>query len=512
MGIHIGQLLRQPALRTPHRTAVVNTGDGPRREVTYAELDTAARTVAAALRAAGVAPGHAVALTAANGLPFLAHWFGAQYAGCTVVPIPILSAAPEIAFRMRHARCTALVTDAPRRAVGERAIAALDTPRPHLDAEAALDPGANPIEGPLDGPPEGAAMVLYTSGTTGTPKGARITHASLMTHTAALVHHTLRLGADDRVLGTLPLTHSFGIRMAILAPFYAGARCVLVPRFDAASTFALLRDEAVTWLPAVPTMFAAWANLPDEAPRPGSLRWCLSAGAPLAEDVRQRAQTRLGAEVRQGYGLTEATFSTINAPPDRLVPGSVGGPVWGVEARVVDDAGHALPPGDEGEVVVRGQNVMGGYLNDPAATDRVWRGGWLHTGDVGVFDAEGRLTVVDRIKDMIIRGGNNVYPSEVEDVLAAHPAVAEVAVVGRPDPYYGEEVVAVVVPRDGAAPEPGALLDWSLERMARTKVPRELAVVEAMPLGPSGKILKRELRAMLSDGRLRSVSTKGTGG
>ncbi|MFW6050643.1 MAG: class I adenylate-forming enzyme family protein [Myxococcota bacterium] len=511
MGINIGQVLRQPALRTPERTAVVEVRGEERVEVSYGELDRRARRAAGALLHAGVAPGDAVALSAANGVSFLACWFGAVYAGCTVVPVPVLSAAPELAFRMRHARCRALVTDAPRRELGERAMGRLEARCPHLDTDDALADASTAVDAPADVPPEAAAMVLYTSGTTGKPKGARITHASLFAHTSALVHHTLRLGPDARVLGALPLTHSFGIRMVALAPFYAGGRCVLVPRFDAERTLRLLRTEGVTWLPAVPTMFAAWANLPAGVPGPSSVRWCLSAGAPLTEDVRRRAEARLGAEVRQGYGLTEATFSTIDAPPDPPAPGSVGRPVWGIEVRVVDPRGRPLPPGEEGEVVIRGQNVMGGYLGDPEATARVLKDGWLHSGDVGVLDAEGRLSVVDRIKDMIIRGGNNVYPSEVEDVLAEHPAVAEVAVVGRPDTYYGEEVVAVVVPRDGSPPDPRELLDWSLERMARTKVPRELAVVDALPLGPSGKVLKRELRAMLRDGRLVAVPTRNGG-
>jgi long-chain acyl-CoA synthetase len=503
MGINIGQVLRQPALRTPDRVAVVDVDAGGRVETPYAELDRMARRAAARLRAAGLGPGDRVLLVCANGRAFLACWFGAAYAGCTVVPTPILSAPGEVAFRVRHAGCRAVVVDADRRALVDRAGRDLPSDLAVLAADALAGDGDPDPDGPADVPAEAAAMVLYTSGTTGTPKGAVITHGSLMTHTGALVHHTLGLEPDDRVLGVLPLTHSYGIRMVVLAPFYAGARAVLVPRFHAQRAMDLLAEEAITWLPAVPTMYAAWANLPANPP-PASLRWCLSAGAPLTEDVRGRAGARLGAPIRQGYGLTEATFSTVDAPPETPRPGTVGRPVWGCEARIVDGEGRVCPPGEEGEILIRGNNVMSHYLNDPDATAAVLQDGWMRSGDVGVLDATGRLTVVDRIKDLIIRGGNNVYPSEVEQVLASHPEISQVAVVGRPDPYYGEEVVAVIVP--GAAPvDLAGLRGWVLERLARTKVPREVAIVDAMPLGPSGKVLKRELRARLTDGRLATV-------
>jgi long-chain acyl-CoA synthetase len=360
-------------------------------------------------------------------------------------------------------------------------------------------------------------MILYTSGTTGAPRGAAITHASLLAHTAALVEHALGLGPDDRVMGVLPLTHSYGIRMVVLATLHAGASAVLVPRFDAVSTLRLLTAECVTWLPVVPTMLAAlaaarWTLGPgpnvhlagrnSEAARFPALRWCLSAGAPLAEDVRVRAEARLGVEVRQGYGLTEATFCTIDAPPVPRTPGSVGRPVPGIEVRIAGADGRDAMPGDTGEVRVRGDNVMRGYVGDDDATQHVIRDGWLHTGDIGRLDVHGALFVVDRTKDLIIRGGNNVYPSEVEDVLARHPDVAEAAVVGRPDAYYGEEIVAVVVLRDGATLDPAALDAHAREHLSPVKVPRELAVVDALPLGPSRKVLKRELREMLAAGKL----------
>jgi long-chain acyl-CoA synthetase len=500
MGVSIGQVLRQAALRWPGRVAVTDLGGGRRREQTFAGLDTRARAVARHLHAVGAEAGDAVALMAGNSEEFVAAWFGIVYAGCAVVPIPILSAAPEVRYRVEHAGCRALLHDAARADVATEATRQ-SGPVARLSVDT-LGEGHAPLPYPVDTAPGDDAMVLYTSGTTGKAKGAAISHASLMTHTAVLVHHHLRLSPDDCVLGVLPLTHSYGCRMAMLVPFFAGARSVLVPRFDAAGTLDIMRDQQVSWLPAVPTMYAAWGAEP-EGPAPERLRWCLSAGAPLADPVALRAEARLGAEVRQGFGMTEATFSTLNAPPDARVLGSVGRPVWGIEVRIVDAAGRDLPPGQDGELLVRGHNVMTRYLHDPDATAAARDDGWMRSGDVGRLDADGRLSIVDRIKDLIIRGGNNVYPSEVEDVLARHPAVREVAVVGRADEYYGEEVVAVVVPREGQTLRADELVDFARTQVARTKVPREVAVVEHLPLGPSGKVLKRELRTMIERGDLK---------
>jgi long-chain acyl-CoA synthetase len=342
-------------------------------------------------------------------------------------------------------------------------------------------------------------MLLYTSGTTGAAKCVCIAHESLGAHTQALVEQTLQLTEDDRVLGTLPLTHSYGIRTTLLVPFYAGASTVFVPRFSPSRTLELCTTHRITWLPGVPTMFVAWAN-EDSQPKPGSLRWCMSAGAPLVEDVRLRAEARLGAPVRQAYGLTEANLTAVNAPPDRAVPGSSGKPVAGVDLKIADDFGEELPQGVHGEVLVRGQNVMAGYLDEKLATAHVMRGGWLHTGDIGFVDDEGRLTIADRSKDLILRGGASVYPSEVENVLAHHHAVKDVAVVGKPDDYYGEEIVAVVVrDLDVTARQ---LDDWAREQLASYKVPRRYAFVETLPRGASGKTLKRRLRDQLVSGEL----------
>ncbi|MDD9968660.1 MAG: AMP-binding protein [Myxococcales bacterium] len=513
MGVNVAQMLRQGALRFPERVAVVEITDaasGASCTHTYGELDGAACRVAARLQAMGVLPGEPVALMAGNSAAFVSTWFGAVYAGAALVPIPILSAAPEVTHRVVHSGARVLIVDRERRAIAETAMEQAPTPVPVCDLEGlqTLGDGPSPAAEPLDRGSEDTALILYTSATTGAAKGAAISHAALMLHTAVMAHHTLRLTSEDVVMGVLPLSHSYGCRMVMLASFFAGARCVLLARFRAEESLAVMEAQGATWLPAVPTMFAAWANVGggDRSvavgcrASPGRLRWAMSAGAPLSEATARRAEACLGTEVRQGYGMTEATIVSVNGPPDTRVFGSVGQPVWGIEVAIVDGDDQRLPAGHDGQVLVRGHNMMSHYIADRDATAAALDNGWMRTGDVGHVDANGRLFVVDRIKDLIIRGGHNVYPSEVEEVLATHPAVAEVAVVGRPDDYYGEEIVAVVVPR--AAVTAAELCGWAAERVARTKLPREVALVGKMPVGPSGKVLKRSLRAQLEAGTL----------
>jgi long-chain acyl-CoA synthetase len=493
MSANVGSFLHRWAQQDPDRTGIVDSGRDD-LAFSYRELDRQASRVAAHLRERGLGPGDRIAICTANGLDFVAAWFGAVYAGCTTLPIPVMSTVHEIAFRLQHADCKALLTDADRSAVTLESKQRAGTSSDVVLVENAITDAKGEAP-PCNVAPDSLAMLLYTSGTTGAAKGVCITHESLGTHTRALVEETLRLTEEDRILGTLPLTHSYGIRMTLLVPFYAGASTVFVPKFSPTRTLELCTTHRVTWLPGVPTMFVAWANEHTQ-PTPPSLRWCMSAGAPLVEDVRLRAEERLGAPVRQGYGLTEATFTTINAPPDVAVAGSSGRPVAGVEVRIADDFGDELPGGVHGEVLIRGQNVMAGYLDDKLATAHVMRGDWLHTGDVGFVDDEGRLTIADRNKDLILRGGASIYPSEVENVLAHHPAVHDVAVVGQPDDYYGEEIVAVIVRNTDVT---AAALDrWAREQLAPYKVPRRYAFVEALPQGTSGKTLKRRLRDQLA--------------
>jgi len=504
MGINIAQVVRHWALCDPDRVALV-LADQAYRELSYGELDLRARRAAAQLYALGTSPGDRIALCVPNGLGFLDAWFGGLYAGCTILPIPPMSAPPELAERLQHARCGALIATADALAPGGVAADALARSSAlrtlGVDVSSLVDADAA-IDAPRELSPDSIAMLLYTSGTTGVSKGAMISHASLTVHTAALVHHVLSLSADDRVLATLPLTHSYGIRMTLLAPFYAGARSVLNERFRADAVRRTLVDAQISWFPGVPTMFHALAHDASELATPSSLRWCLSAGAPLPREVRLRAEKKLGVPVRQGFGLTEATFSTIARPDDDGAEDTVGRPVFGVELRIVDEQHRVLPPDTPGQVCIRGANVMAGYLDDPAASAAAVRDGWLYSGDVGVLDRAGRLTIVDRIKDMIIRGGFNVYPAEVEAVLVEHPAIRDAVVVGVPDERYGEEVLAAVVLHPDAALEPAELLGFCRGRLSRVKLPRLLTRLLELPVGASGKVLRREVRRAALAGEL----------
>lgn len=475
----IAKLLQARLRADPDRVALVDAG----RALSAGELD------AAAVRWASILAGRRrVGFLADNGSALVEALLGALYAGAAVVPFHAGTPMPELAARVRRFGVDVLVSDRELDVGCERLALG-------LSATAEVEPART-----LGPDPDGEALLLGTSGTTGEPRAVVVSHAGLAAHAEALAAR-IGLGPDDRVLAALPLAHSYGSRVALLVPLISGARVVLARRFSARGALALIEEASITWVPAVPTMLSAWAAVPAEPdqvrapgrlPRErrswiGHLRWVLSAGAPLPEAVRVAAEARLGCVVREGYGLTEASFTTIDAPPAPPAPGTVGRPVPGVEVRL-DGTTH--------EVQVRGVNVMAGYLDDPEGTRAAFTAdGWLRTGDVGAWDARGNLRIVDRIKDIILSGGHTIYPAEVEAVLASHPDVESVAVVGRPDPHLGEAVVAHVVWRDGTARDaPSLLTDWSKGQLAPYKVPAAVVTHAELPLGPSGKVLKRRLR------------------
>jgi long-chain acyl-CoA synthetase len=352
--------------------------------------------------------------------------------------------------------------------------------------------------------PGDTAVILYTSGTTGHPKGAELTHGNMVGN-AVSSHDMFRpafTGGDDQpvTLITLPLFHSTAQTTQMNAGLYGGFRLVLMPRFDAAAVLEAFAREGVGLWVGVPTMY--WALL--QHARAGgagmkaaaaSLRLCASGGAPMPLEVLRGFEEAFGARVLEGYGLSETSpvvaFNQLQRPSR---PGTVGFPVFGVDVRCVDEHDAPVPPGERGEVVVRGPNVMKGYFNRPDATAEATRGGWFRTGDIGQFDSDGYLAIVDRKKDMILRGGFNVYPREVEEVLMTHPAVALAAVVGTPDERLGEEVTAFVVPRPGSTLTEEDLVAWAREQMASFKYPRRVVFRDTLPTSATGKVLKRELR------------------
>jgi len=353
--------------------------------------------------------------------------------------------------------------------------------------------------------PDATAVMLYTSGTTGQPKGAELTHENMVLNALASRDMVLPLldATVDRApvsLITLPLFHSTGQTAQMNAGLAGGFTLVLLPRFDPAAVLRVMADERVSYWVAVPTMY--WTLLQyarqmnvDMSSAAASLKVCASGGAPLPIAVLQDFERTFGARILEGYGLSEtspvAAFNQVHRPSK---PGTVGLPILGCQIRVVDDNDQSVAPGERGEVVIRGPNIMKGYYKRPAETAETLKGGWFHTGDIGVLDDEGYLSIVDRKKDLILRGGLNVYPREIEEVLMTHSAVALAAVVGVADERLGEEVKAFVVLKPGAQLSAEELVSWSRDQMAAFKYPRTIEVREALPMGPTGKVLKKELR------------------
>jgi len=509
--LNLAVLLEDSVRNVPDRVAVAC---GPTR-LTYAELDAKASQVAGALAARGISPGDRVALSCPNLPYFPVVYYGILKVGATVVPLNILLTEREIAYHLQDAAAKAYfcfegTADLP---VGQAGRAAFDrtescehfvllTARPDATSPS---PGTETLAEFARRQPAAfasaatsetdTAVILYTSGTTGQPKGAELTHSNVV-HNALLANGLFDVHSHDVHL----LFHSFGQIVQMNAGFAARATIVLLPRFDAATVLELMQAEQVTLFAGVPTMYHALLNC-EETGRfdiekiAARMRVAVSGGAALPVEVMRRFEERFAVPILEGYGLSEtspvATFNRLDRPRR---PGSIGLPVWGVEVRIVRDDGSAADDGEPGEIAIRGHNVMKGYFQRPGATAKaIDRDGWFRTGDIGTRDADGYLYVVDRKKDMIIRGGFNVYPRELEEVLLTHPAVSLAAVVGVPHCSHGEEVKAFIVRAPGAELTEADLIAWCRQNMAAYKYPRLVEFRDSLPMTATGKILKREL-------------------
>ncbi|MER6945315.1 long-chain fatty acid--CoA ligase [Nonomuraea sp. NPDC000554] len=521
--LNLAVMLEDSAHAVPDRDAVI-AGD---QTLTYAQLDACANRVANLLAARGIGPGDKVALSCPNVAQFPVIYFGILKAGAVVVPLNVLLKRREIAYHLadsdaRAYFCFEGTAELPlgregwagfNEAEGCRDFflitAAPDTAAAATGAAATSPmPGAESLAGALDGhsttfatrvtEPADTAVILYTSGTTGRPKGAELTHAN-MTLNALTCHKMFGEAEHDVHLIALPLFHSFGQTVQLNAGLASRATLVVMPRFDARGALSLMRRHQVTFFAGVPTMY--WALLgegtsdADATTDALNLRIAVSGGAALPVEIHHRFHRRFGTTLLEGYGLSEtsplATFTPRDAEPR---PGSIGKPVWGVEVDLIANDWTSVDAGQVGEIVVRGHNVMRGYYRRPEATAEVMRDGWFRTGDLARRDGDGWLYIVDRAKDMIIRGGFNIYPREIEEVLHSHPAVSMAAVVGVPHGSLGEEVKAYVVPASGAQMTEDALVAWCRENMAGYKYPRLVEFRDALPMNATGKILKRELR------------------
>ena len=514
--LNLATVLESSARKSPGATAITFPG----RSVTYGATDALAQKVAAGLRAAGIEPGQRIALCSPNLPEFIFVYFGILKAGCVVVPFNVLLAEDEFAYILEDSGavgffCFEGTEELPVGETGRKAFARTESCRWFwsiaLDPQApAPFPGASTFHAlvrdaadsfdTVDRSGEDTAVILYTSGTTGRPKGAELTHTNLVLNTVVLAQLT-SLVEQDRILVVLPLFHVFGQVVLMLAGFLARSRLVVMPRFEPAAVFERIAAEEVTVLAGVPTMY--WGLLTYVESRPdldtkrllGTVRVCATGGAAMPLEVLRAVEDRFDVTVLEGYGLSETSpVVSFNSLDAERRAGSAGRAVWGVEMRTVDSDDNPLPPGETGEVVVRGHCVMKGYLNRPDATAEAMRGGWFHTGDLGYIDAEGYLYIVDRLKDMVIRGGYNVYPREVEEVLIEHPEVSLCAVIGVPHEEYGEELKAFIVREPGSDLDTETIIAFTRERIAAYKYPRIIEFCDSLPMNATGKILKTHLR------------------
>ena len=476
---------------------------------TYRELDDLSGRAAAGLREAGLSPGQVVALQLPNIPQFLIAYFGALKAGLVVLPLNPLLMAPELEYHLTDSAAALLIGFQGLHAEAAKACETTGVPLYLVSADASpLPEGTRPVTelistAPLDEPggdvvacgPDDTAVLVYTSGTTGKPKGAELTHFQLYMN-CTVAGGLFGARSDDVVLAVLPFFHVFGLSSVINVFVRYGGCLSILPRFQPSAVLDAMEADRCTVIGGVPTMLHALAQQDITGRDLSALRVAVSGGASLPEDVMRTFEDKYGIEVLEGYGMTETASScSFNRPGDRKVL-SIGKPLWGVRMRIADSSGQLLPPGREhvGEILIRGHNVMRGYLGRPEATAETLRGGWLHSGDLGYVDEDGFYFIVDRAKDLVIRGGYNVYPREIEEVLYAHPAVLEAAVIGKPDERLGEEVVAVVALREGASVSAEEIIAYTRERLAAYKYPREIRFMEELPKGPSGKILKAALR------------------
>jgi long-chain acyl-CoA synthetase len=492
MSLALASILAESALRHAGRTAVV-FGD---ERISYDALWEQARRYGAMLRRRGVRPGDRVAILLLNTPDFPRAYFGILAIGAVVVPVHALLTPDEIAYVLGDSGAKFLIAGG---ALAQAAVAACERAGvPYIEAAVPADA---PVEALVPRDAAEDAVILYTSGTTGRPKGALLSQSNLVFNASVNAHDLMDLTVEDVTLAALPLFHSFGQTCVMNTAFRVGACVVLMSRFDPDAALALLIDHAITCFAGVPTMYIGLLDAAKRHAGRPQLRHCVSGGAALPLAVLEAFEAVFGTPIYEGYGLSETSpVASFNQSEFGRKPGTVGCGIWGVELAIakpdVEDRIELLAPGELGEIVIRGHCVFKGYLNNPQATKEAIVDGWFRSGDLGTKDTEGFITIVDRKKDMILRGGFNVYPREVEEVLMRHPAVKQVAVIGIPDQTHGEEIVAVVVRHEHAGDVTDEhIITWSKEHLAKHKYPRHVRFIEALPLGASGKVLKRDLRA-----------------
>ena len=515
--LNLATVLDSSVREYPEKDAIIFEG----KRFTFAQLNAAVNQIANGLVEMGVGKGDKVALSCPN----LPYWPMVYYAilrvGGVVVPLNVLLKSREVAYHLKDSKAKAIfcfqgTPELPMADEARKGFSEVDSCENFIVITA--DPvAASPIEGTktlgqLMGPqstefetvqtePDDSAVILYTSGTTGYPKGAELTHCNLVTNTLTMAD-MFHIVPEDISIIAVPMFHAFGQVVQMNATYSKGATIIIIPRFSPKAILNAIQHEKGTVFAGVPTMYGALLNFEDKEDEydlkqiAQTLRIGISGGASLPVEIIKGVQEKFDIPIVEGYGLSETSpAASFNHLHKERKPGSVGTPVWGVEIKVVDEEGNELPVGEVGEIAIRGPNVMKGYFNKPEETEKVFKGtSWFHTGDLGKKDEDGYIYIVDRVKDMIIRGGYNVYPKEIEEVLMTHPAISLVAVIGVPHDRHGEEIKALVVLKEGQSATEEELVKWSKEQMAAYKYPRIVEIRESLPMGPTGKILKRELK------------------
>lgn len=512
--LNLSVILEDSAKKYPNKAAFTFMDT----TLSYAQVNAAANMVANGLRAKGIKVGDKVALSCFNLPYFPIIYFGIIKAGGVVVPLSVLLKKDEIEYHLTDSEAKAYFcfVGTPDLPMGEMGYAGFKgakkckhffmiMPKPDMPSTiegvktlSDLIAGQSPIFDTHPTNAEDTCVIIYTSGTTGRPKGAELTHSNLLLN-AILSTDLVNTQPEDTQLVVLPLFHIFAMTVLMNAGVYKGTSNILLPRFDAESVFALMQKHKVTVFAGVPTMY--WGLVNYNEPKfdydgiAKNLKICVSGGASLPVKVLEDFEARFNVPIIEGYGMSEGSpVVTFNQLKFGRKPGSIGVPVWGVQVKLVDTEGNEVPIGEKGELLYKGHNVMKGYYKKPEATASSIKDGWLHSGDIAVKDEDGFYYIVDRTKDMIIRGGLNVYPREVEEVMIKHESVSLVAVIGIPHDEMGEEIKAYVVLKDGHSITTEALMEWTKDNIAAYKYPRHIEFLAALPMSATGKILKKELR------------------
>jgi long-chain acyl-CoA synthetase len=503
---NIPELLKRRVNAAPDKPFLFSEID--KRQFTYREFEAAVKRTANLLASHGIRKGDVVSLLLPNSVEYVIAYFACWQIGALAGPINTLLKAQEIAYVIANSEAKAWlvnqeflpIVEATRHQFGGQLCVVIQ-----FDHEAEATNGVSETsEYEVDLTCDDEAIIIYTSGTTGKPKGCLLTHGNVIAN-ARQISRWLHFTESDRLLTMMPLFHMNAVSVTTMSALYAGGSTVVSPKFSASRFWQIISDYEITSFGSVATMLSMLLSTYPEGVPPGlkteQLRFAMCGSAPVPAEVLRRFEETFNCLVIEGYGLSESTCrSTFNPPDRRRRAGSCGLPI-GNEMRVVDDEDRDVPDGKLGEIVLRGENILQGYYKNNQANETAFRNGWFHTGDIGYRDADGFYYIVDRKSDMIIRGGENIYPREIDEVLYQHPAVAAAAAIGVPDELYGEEVAAVIVLKAGAAASEQEVIDYCKTRLADFKCPKTVHFVDDIPKGPTGKLLKRELARMLSPQR-----------